>query len=53
MPLDEAKTITPPRCNHSKLAGYEASFQHWHFCDLEPGHEGPHRCMACKAEFGR
>jgi hypothetical protein len=32
----------PPRCNASKLAGYEASFKHWHFCDLEPGHEGKH-----------
>jgi hypothetical protein len=25
---------------------------HWHFCDLEPGHEGKHRCMSCKVEFG-
>ena len=41
------------RCNASKLAGNEASFRHWHFCDLEPGHEGPHRCMSCQAEFGR
>jgi hypothetical protein len=24
-----------------------------HFCDLEPEHEGKHRCMNCKVEFGR
>jgi hypothetical protein len=31
----------------------QASFKHWHFCDLEPGHEGKHRCMSCKVEFDR
>jgi hypothetical protein len=34
----------PPRRGPSK---------HWHFCDLEPGHEGKHRCMSCKVEFDR
>ena len=42
-----------PRCNASNLAGHEASFRHWHFCDREPGHEGRTACMSCKAEFGR
>jgi hypothetical protein len=41
-----------PLCNWSTLAGSEATFPHWHFCDLEPGHEGKHRCMSCNAEFG-
>jgi hypothetical protein len=46
-------TADPPRCKHSKLAGSEASFRHWHFCELPSGHDGPHCCMSCKAEFGR
>jgi len=49
---DRQPSAGPPRCNHSKLAGNEASFRHWHFCDLAPGHEGQHRCMSCHAEFG-
>jgi hypothetical protein len=51
-----AIVITPKdysqRCNWSALA-VRASFPHWHFCDLESGHEGKHRCKSCKAVFGR
>jgi hypothetical protein len=43
----------PSRCNFCALAGHEASFPHWHFCELVPEHEGPHPCMSCHAEFGR
>jgi hypothetical protein len=50
---DPQATDNTPRCNASKLGGYEASFKHWHFCELKPGHEGKHRCMSCKGEFGR
>ena len=41
-----------PRCNHSKLAGMRRRLAHWRFCELPPGHEGPHRCMRCQAAFG-
>ena len=50
---DYQPSPTLPHCNHSKLAGNEASFRRWHFCELEPGHEGQHRCMSCQAEFVR
>jgi hypothetical protein len=50
---DHPVSSNPPRCNASKLAGYEASFKHWHFCELVPGHDGRHRCMSCKVEFSR
>jgi hypothetical protein len=50
---DHQPTPELPRCNASKLAGTEASFAHWHFCELPPDHEGPHRCMSCQAEFAR
>jgi hypothetical protein len=42
----------PGRCTGSTLAGHEAIFAHWHFCELPEGHEGPHRCMSCHIEFG-
>jgi hypothetical protein len=48
---DRQPTADPPRCNASKLAGHEAAFAHWYFCELPPGHEGPHRCMSCQTEF--
>jgi len=33
--------------------GHWGQAPHWHLCDLEPGHEGKHRWMSCKVEFGR
>ena len=41
---NDQPTGNPAPCNESKLAGREASFAHWHFCDLQSGHQGQHRC---------
>jgi hypothetical protein len=47
-----APPAKPLRCSGSTLAGHEARFAHWHFCELPEGHEGRHRCMSCHIEFG-
>ena len=49
--MSTTNATLPPRYNWSTLA-IGSSFPHWHFCDLELGHKGKHRCMSCKVEFG-
>jgi len=50
---DQPGTGTKPAgCTGSTLAGHEATFAHWHFCELAAGHDGQHRCMSCHVEFG-
>ncbi len=51
MESTDDQPIQAALCGYNTLARHEATFPHYHYCNLPLEHEGGHRCAACGMTF--